>query len=110
MMKLTLSLLMLIMKYQGNNGKYYTIQKVSVFISAFFSLFLTGVLNAANLFRVKTNLFIVFPFIWAIIFFVHYVWFLKMDKTKLVLHYREYKLNLTLFVILMFVSGALFLL
>lgn len=109
MMKLTLSLLMLIMKYQGNKGKYYTIQKVSLFISGFFSLFFTGLLKATNLFRVKFNLSVIFLFIWAIMFIVHYVWFLRKDKSKSILHYLEYKKYLLVFIILMFVSGLLFL-
>ena len=104
MMKLTLSLLMIIIKYQGNGGKYYIIQKVSVLISGFLSLFLTGLLKAANLFRVETNLFIIFLFIWAIAFLVHYVWFLKTDKSKCILHYLEYKKYLLIFVIFIFAS------
>jgi hypothetical protein len=107
-MKLTLSLIVVIMKYQGRDGKYYTIQKVSVYISAFFSLFFTGLLSVLNLFRVKTNLFIIFLFLWPLIFLIHYSWFLKRDKSKLILHYTEYKKCLMLFVILMFASIALY--
>ena len=99
---------MLIMKYQGNGEKYYTIQKVSVFISCFFSLFLTGLLKMANFFLVKRNLFVIFLFIWAIFFSVHYVWFLNKDKSKLILHYLEYKRNLFFFASLMFTSILLF--
>ena len=99
---------MLIMRYQGNDGKYYTIQKVSVFISAFSSLFLTGLLKAANLFRVERNLFVIFLFIWVIFYLAHYVWFLNKNKSKLILHYLEYKKNLTFFGIFMFVSGLIY--
>jgi hypothetical protein len=80
MMKLTLSLLMLIMKYQGNKGKYYTVQKASLFISGFFSLFFTGIVKFTNLLQVERNLFLVFIFFWFVFFLAHYVWFLNKDK------------------------------
>lgn len=42
MAKLTIALTILIMKYQSNKGKYYTIQKVSVLLSGFFHFLLQG--------------------------------------------------------------------
>jgi hypothetical protein len=108
MMKLTLSLLMLIIKYQGNKGKYHTVQKASLFISGFFSLFFTGLLKAARLSRVERNLFVMFLFFWVVFFLTHYIWFLKKDKSKATLHYLEYKKYLLFFVGFIFASAFLF--
>lgn len=104
MMKLTLSLLMLIMSYQGNTGKYYTIQKVSLIISGFFSLFLSGVYKQLAHVENRKEVVIVFLTLWGISFLVHYIWFLNCTKENLVLHYKEYKKNLWIFLGIMFLG------
>lgn len=99
---MTLSLLMLIMKYQGNKGKYYTIQKISLLISGFLSLFLSGVykqlVNTTN----RKHVIIVFFILWLLSFLAHYIWFLNTKKVNLLLHYKEYKRNLVIFLFIMF--------
>jgi hypothetical protein len=104
MMKLTLSLLMLMMKHQGSKGKYYTVQKASIFISGFFSLFFTGIVKFINLLQAERNLLLLFIFLWVVFFLAHYVWFLKEDKSKTVLHYFEYKRNLIFFLCVIIAS------
>jgi len=75
MRKITLSLLMLVMKYQGRSGKYYTIQKVSFALTGFTSLFLTGLIKKLFLLRDRDQIFFLFLLVWVSFFLIHYIWF-----------------------------------
>lgn len=107
MTKLTIALAILIMKYQGNKGKYYTIQKVSILLSGFFSLFVVGLVRA---FTLKDNTYYFFFFLgmWLILFLSHYTWFFKKLK-KSRLHYKEYKRCLLFLMVFIIVTILLFL-
>ncbi len=103
MTKLTLSLIMLIMQYQGRDGKYYIIQKVSVIVSAFLSFFVTGLLTVLIKLPKDFNWFFFFCF-WLSTFIAHYVWFLKKKKTNLILHFKDYKKYLYGFLLFILIS------
>lgn len=90
-MKFTLTLLFFIMKFQGRDSKYYTIQKTSFLISGFFSLFVMLVVNIIDTSISRELLFLLFILILALGFSIHYIWFLKSKKSKWILHYKEYK-------------------
>lgn len=107
MMKLTLSLLMLIMKFQGNDGKYYTVQKVSTLLSGFVSLFITGAIKKLAVLT-RNQAFFLFLLIWGFLFLAHYIWFLNKDKSKLVLHYKEYRRYLLFFLAIMILSVVIY--
>jgi len=92
MFKLTLSVIMLIMKYQGNKGKYYTVQKASFLISGIFSLCISMLLKRTYLADLnKHEFFTLFLSVWFLLFLGHYTWFLNTDKSKVKLHYKEFK-------------------
>lgn len=107
MAKLTIALTILIMKYQGSKGKYYTIQKVSVLLSGFFSLFIVGIIRS---FTIKDNNYYFFLFlgIWVLFFLLHYTWFLRKKLLKHRLHYKEYKRYLFFFMLFIIVTVLLF--
>lgn len=107
MAKLTIALTILIMKYQGNKGKYYTIQKVSVLLSGFFSLFVTGIIRS---FTLKDNSYYFFLFlgIWVLFFLLHYTWFLRKRLLRYRLHYKEYKRYLLFFILFIVITVLLF--
>ncbi len=100
MMKMTLSILLLIMKYQGNKGKYYTIQKVSILISAISSLLFTGIFKQFTKTTNRDLIFILHIIIWVLTFIVHYSWFLNKKKENTYIHYREYKRYLAFFILI----------
>ncbi len=107
MAKLTIALAILIMKYQGNQGKHYTIQKVSVLLSGFFSLFVVGIIRS---FTLKDNSYYFFLFlgIWVLFFLLHYTWVLRKKMLRHRLHYKEYKRYLLFFILFMIVTVLLF--
>lgn len=108
MSKLTIALAILVMKFQGRKGKYYTIQKVSVLLSGFFSLFVVGIVRS---FTLKDNSYYFFLFfgIWVLFFLLHYIWFLRKKLLKRRLHYKEYKRCLLFFILFIIVTVLLFL-
>lgn len=107
LMKMTLSIIMLIMKYQGDKGKYYTLQKASVLISGFFSLFASGIIR--KVFNLdKNQLLVLFVFVWFVFFLGHYIWFLNQDFSKARLHYKEFIRYMFIFSVLMIMSFLLF--
>lgn len=92
MKKVSLSLILLLMHFQGNKGKYYTIQKSSLFLTGFSSLFLAGLvrqLNGQGWSNSKT--FLIWLIIWVPLFIAHYTWFLNKEWKGSFIHYLEFK-------------------
>ncbi len=90
-MKFTLTLLFFITKFQGRDSKYYTIQKTSLLISSFFSLFVMLAINIFDASISRELTLFLFFLIWVLGFSIHYIWFLKSKKSNWILHYKEYK-------------------
>ena len=92
------------MKYQGRDGKYYTIQKVSVGLTGFLSLFIAGFFNKVFDYDGNSKTLIFWLALWTLTFLIHYIWFLKQKTSTFRVHYKEYRLCLALFLALILAS------
>lgn len=93
------------MHYQGRDGKYYTIQKVSVFISAFISLLIIGIAKRINETEWSNSVaFILWISLWVLMFAIHHSWFLNKRGNYSYIHYKEYRKYILLFLIIIISS------
>lgn len=95
MLKLTLAMIMVIMKYQGSKGKYYTLQKASALVSGIMALFTSSFIHFLPSAIGKG--FILYVFFFLVFFVCHYIWLLNFSFKGKFLHYKEYKVSLMLF-------------
>ncbi len=107
MKKMTLSLILLLMKHQGHDGKYRKIEKVSFFLTFFSTLFIMGGIRIIDKRMLRDQAILICLISWVIAWIVHLVWFYRLDKSKLHLHYREYKICLIIFLIIFLGSFGL---
>ena len=90
------------MKYQGKDGKYYTIQLASLTITFFISLLLKGFSNL--FFELPKEKYFFYPlFLWAFLFILHYTWFLTINKKKTIIHYKVFKRIIFCFLFFVFI-------
>ena len=93
------------MYYQGRDGKYYTIQKVSFIISGFTSVLVVGIAKRISETEwSKSKIFALFIFLWLLTFVAHYAWFLNQRNNYSFIHYKEYKKYLWFFLFLIVLS------
>jgi uncharacterized membrane protein len=102
MKKMTLSLILFLMKHQGHDGKYRKMEKVSFFLTFFSFLFITGAIRIIDRWMLRDQSILTWLISWVIALIVHLVWIYRLDKSKLHLHYKEYKMCLIIFLIIMF--------
>src|SRR5688572_28345184 len=105
MKKLSLCMILLLMHFQGNKGKYYTIQKSSIFLTGFSSLFIVGLIRQLNVQSwSNSKTFLIWLIIWVPLFIAHYMWFLKIQWKGCYIHYSEFRKYLFGLLILVILS------
>lgn len=109
-MKLLITAIIFLTKYQGREGRIYTITAALSSIALFFTVNVYLLISIFTTYFQNTENRVAFFYLNFGIFFLLFIYFLLTKKNKLRLHYNKYKIFLRVYLLLLFFPLPLYIL